>query len=398
MTPAAASGVGSPSALREANVGRVLDDLRQHGARTQAEIARATGLSPATVSNLVRHLREQGLVRITGERSGRRGVLVSLDQRAGVAAGVDFGHRHVQVVLADLGHAVLAETRRELPRDHAAVDDIALTGKLIAELLAEAGIARDALVGTGLGLPAPIDPVTGEVGSSTILPGWQGVEAALAMSERLGLPVWVDNDANLGALAELAWGVGRGYDDLVYLKLATGVGAGIILGGELYRGAAGTAGEIGHTTLDESGPVCRCGNRGCLETYVGADALLELLRPTYGPHLTIREVVAHAVAGERACARVLADAGRHVGLAVANLCNLLGPERIVIGGDLVGAGDILLDPLRDVVRRHAVRAAAETASIVPGVLGERAEVLGAVALVLRQSTRLALLAPRAVAR
>jgi predicted NBD/HSP70 family sugar kinase len=320
---------------------------------------------------------------------------VALDQRAGVAAGVDFGHRHVQVVIADLGHRVLAETRRELPRDHDADTDIPLTERLVCDLLDEAGVHRDALVGLGLGLPAPIDPVTGEVGSTTILPGWQGVSAALVTSQRFGLPVWVDNDANLGALAELSWGVGRGYDDLVYIKLATGVGAGIVLSGELYRGAAGTAGEIGHTTIDENGPVCRCGNRGCLETYVGADALLDLLRPTHGDALTIRDVVAHAIGGDRACARVLADAGRHIGLAVANLCNLLAPELIVIGGDLVAAGDVLLEPLRDVVHRHAVRSAAETASIVPGTLGDRAEVLGAVALVLRQSTRLALLTPLA---
>jgi predicted NBD/HSP70 family sugar kinase len=376
----------------------VLDELRRHGPRTQADIARTTGLSPATVSNLIRELKERHVVTVTGERSGRRGVLVALDQRAGVAAGVDFGHRHVQVVIADLGHRVLAETRRELPRDHDADSDIPLTERLVCELLEQAGVSRDALVGVGLGLPAPIDPVTGEVGSTTILPGWQGVSAALVTSQRFGLPVWVDNDANLGALAELSWGVGRGYEDLVYIKLATGVGAGIVFNGELYRGAAGTAGEIGHTTIDENGPVCRCGNRGCLETYVGADALLDLLRPTHGDGLTIRDVVARALGGDRACARVLADAGRHIGLAVANLCNLLAPELIVIGGDLVAAGDVLLEPLRDVVQRHAVRSAAETAAIVPGTLGDRAEVLGAVALVLRRSTRLALLTPLEAAK
>jgi predicted NBD/HSP70 family sugar kinase len=206
------------------------------------------------------------------------------------------------------------------------------------------------------------------------------------MSEELGLPVRVENDANLGALAEIVWGAGRGCSELVYVKVASGVGAGLILNGRLYEGHAGTAGEIGHVTVDETGQVCRCGNRGCLEVYAGAEAVLEPLRRRYGQGITLRQVIALAQAGDLGCRRVIADAGRSLGLAIAGTCNLLAPERVIVGGELAAAGPLLLDPLRQVVGRSAI-ASLRATPVLAGVLGERAEVLGAVALVLRESRR-----------
>ena len=164
------------------------------------------------------------------------------------------------------------------------------------------------------------------------------------------MPVIADNDANLGALAELTWGAARGFSDVIYIKVASGVGAGLVVNGELYRGAAGTAGEIGHMTLDERGAVCRCGNRGCLETIVGGEALLRLLGPTHGPDLTLPEMVRRALDGDPASRRVVVDAGRSLGIAVASLCNLLAPAAVVIGGELATAGDLLLDPIREALR------------------------------------------------
>ena len=166
------------------------------------------------------------------------------------------------------------------------------------------------------------------------------------MSDRLSLPVRVDNDANLGALAEHVWGAGDGVDDMIYLKLATGIGAGLVLGGRLYVGVGGTAGEIGHTIIDEHGPVCRCANRGCLETLASGAATVDLLRPTLGDDLTLGRVVELTLEGHPAATRVVADAGRHIGRAVANLVNLLNPSRVVVGGEMAACGDVLLDPLR----------------------------------------------------
>jgi len=380
------SATGSQASLREANRRRVLQALRAAGSLTQAELARQTGLSPATVSNIVRDLAEAGILDVTPTaRSGRRAQAVSLGRGVGVAIGIDFGHRHLRVAIGDLGHEVIAEHTQPLPPDHGADQGLTSATSLIDELLAATGLTRAEVRGVGLGLPAPIDAGTGAVGSTSILPGWVGVPAAEVMSERLGLRVHVDNDANLGALGEVVWGAARGCSEAAYLKVATGIGAGLIIGGRLHRGVAGTAGEVGHTTIDEHGRVCRCGNRGCLETFVGAPHLLELLRASHGPNLTLHDVIDLAGEGDAGCRRVIADAGRHLGVAVANLCNLLNPERIVVGGDLAQAGDLLLYPLRDVVSRFAIPSAAAALCVCTGVLGERAEVLGALALALSES-------------
>jgi predicted NBD/HSP70 family sugar kinase len=201
------------------------------------------------------------------------------------------------------------------------------------------------------------------------------------------MPVLMENDSNLGALAESAWGAGAGFDQLAYIKAATGIGAGLVQDGKLFRGTTGTAGEIGHTTVAEDGPICRCGTRGCLELYAGGAALLGALHQSHPQIETLEEVVTLAHQNHPACARVLADAGSHIGVAIANLINLFNPRRIVVGGELAGAGETLLQPMRVAAERSAVQTAVEAVEIVPGVLGHRAEVLGGLALVLFEPWR-----------
>ena len=382
-------GSGSLTSLRELNRGRVIESLRELGVASRAEIARSTGLSPATVSTLVGQLVETGLVVDAPQRLSRRSqggrppALITLDPLAGVAIGIDFGKRHLAVAISDLSHEILAERWRTMHEDYDARAGMDGAVKLVDEALTRSGTEPDRVLGVGLGLPGPIHRSTGTVGSSAILPGWTDVRIAEVMSERLALPVHVDNDANLGALAELHWGAGHGASTFVYLKMATGIGAGLVIGGRLFHGAGGTAGEIGHTTVDEAGPICRCGNRGCLEMVAAAPALAELLRPTRG-EVTGERVVELALEGDPGCRRAIADAGSYAGQAVANLCNLFNPERIVVGGSLGAAGEVLLGPLREAVRRRVIPSAVEDVEIVPGVLGDRAELLGAVALVLKE--------------
>ena len=379
---------GSLRSLREQNRERVVEALRELGVASRADIARHTGLSPATVSTLVTQLRDSGVVVDrssdvpAAQRSGRPPMLIALGRSAGVAVGIDFGKRHLAVAVSDLAHEVLAETRREMADDYPADAGLDEAAELVDEVLEQAGAERDRVIGVGLGLPGPIHRSTGTVGSSAILPGWEGVHVQAEMTRRLHLPVHVDNDANLGALAELHWGAGRGSDTLVYLKVATGIGAGMVVDGHIFHGAGGTAGEIGHTMTDESGPICRCGSRGCLEMIAAAPAIVALLRPQFGDDVTIETVVERALAGDPGCRRAIGDAGRHIGYALANLCNLFNPERIVVGGSLGAAGDVLLGPLREAARQRTIPSAAEDVEIVPTVLGDRAEMLGAVALVL----------------
>lgn len=374
---------GSQSSLHRANLERVVRAVRLAGSLTQAEIARTTGLSAATVSNIVRELKENGTVEVTPTSSGgRRARSVSLSGNSGIVIGVDFGHAHLRVAVGNLAHQVLAEEVEPLDVDASAAEGFDRAERLVRRLVAAVGVGDEKITGVGVGVPGPIDLESGTLGSTSILPGWTGIRPAGELGGRLGVPVHVDNDANLGALGELVWGSGRGVRDLAYIKIASGVGAGLVIDGKIYRGPGGTAGEIGHITLDEAGPVCRCGNRGCLETFTAAPYVLPLLRPSHGPDLTLEGMVRLAREGDLGCRRIVADIGRHVGSGVANLCNLLNPRRVIIGGDLAEAGELLLAPIRESVGRYAIPSTARQVSIISGALGARAEVLGALALAL----------------
>jgi predicted NBD/HSP70 family sugar kinase len=369
---------------------RVVGVLAEAGAVSRADLARRAALAPSTVSAVVSELHAAGLVVEPAEpvhpaergTVGRPPVLIALHRRAGVVAGIDFGKRHLRLAISDLSHALLAERHRALDADLPAKEAIALAKEVFADALQEAEVARDEVVGVGLGLPGPVHRPSGELGNSTILPGWAGTRAAEAVAEALDLPVEVENDANLGALGEWMWGAGRGAAHMAYVKAATGIGAGFIVANAPYVGAGGTAGELGHTVVDPGGPICRCGNRGCLETYAGAPAILLSLRDVHGDGLTLQDAVALAIRGDAGCMRAIADAGTAIGTAVATLCNLFNPHRVVVGGDLGAAGELLLIPLRESLLRGAIRSAAEDVTVVQGELGGRAEVLGAVALVL----------------
>ncbi|WP_329378118.1 ROK family transcriptional regulator [Streptomyces sp. NBC_01351] len=376
---------GSQSSLHRANLERVVRAVRLSGSLTQAEIARTTGLSAATVSNIVRELKDGGTVEVTDTSAGgRRARSVSLSGDAGIVIGVDFGHTHLRVAVGNLAHQVLAEKAEPLDVDASWADGFDLAESLVGRLIADIGVGLEKVIGVGLGVPGPIDVESGTLGSTAILPGWAGINPREELARRLGVPVYVDNDANLGALGELVWGSGRGVKDLAYIKVASGVGAGLVINGQIYRGPGGTAGEIGHITLDESGPVCRCGNRGCLETFAAARYVLPLLQGTHGPELTMERVVELARGGDPGCRRVITDVGRHVGSGVASLCNLLNPSRIVLGGSLADAGELVLAPIRESVGRYAIPSAARQLSVLTGSLGGRAEVLGALALVLSE--------------
>jgi predicted NBD/HSP70 family sugar kinase len=381
-----------PSSARQASRARVLAALRVGGAMSRADLVAATGLARSTVATVVAALQDSGAVveidrtaPATG-RSGRRPVLLQLHGGPGAAVGVELTNGALRVVACDLAQRPLAFQTWPLDPGTDPATALRTASALIDEVLEAAGVDRAQVIGAGVTLPGPIRRRSGIVGRACTLPPWIGVRARDLASSLLGLPVLVDNDANLAALAEVTWGAGRGLSDVAYVYTATGIGTGVVLDGRVYAGASGTAGEIGHTTLDDDGRVCACGNRGCLNTVADADAIVRELRHRYGDDLTIDDVIAQAQAGDVACQRVLADAGRHIGVAIANLYNLLDPELIVLGGNLGRAGEILLGPLRDSMARRAIQTGEELPPVVVGELDDRVVVLGAAAAVLRDST------------
>jgi len=368
-------GSGSQSSLRAANAHRVLDVLRS-GPATQADIARTTSLSGATVSTIARDLLAAGAV-LTVDAPGR-GQQLRLAPGSGLTAGIAFGNHRVLIALGDLTSTVLAEATVDLAAGLDAAEACDAAVRSLDEQLAAAGVGRDALVGVGVSVPAPV-PARGTAGHH---PRWAGVDGRALLAELLPCAVHVDNDANLGARAEARWGELRGTSTGAWVKASTGIGLGLVLDGRVHRGAKGTAGELGHVSIDPGGPLCPCGNRGCLELSAGTPALVRQHRESTGTDLSGPELVLAARRGEPAARRLVEDAGGRIGEALAALVTLVDPERVVVGGDLAEAGDLLLDPLVASLRSRAMPAVTEGVSVAVTSLGDRAEVLGALALAL----------------
>lgn len=369
---------GDQAALRRQNHARVLQVVAESVEIHQAEIARITGLSRATISTIVEDLQRDGLVETA--RTGRR-KLVRLTRRPGFVVGIDHGHRHVSVAVADLDREILAHSQVGLA-DHSAADVVLPEVRhLLEDLLVRTGVGRNELVAAAMGLPAPIERDRRRVASSAILSGWADRDIADLAAQTLDLPIpWViDNDANFGARAEYRSHVGPGsaVESMVYIKFGAGLGAGIVLDGRLMSGISGTAGEIGHLVFDEGGRLCRCGNRGCLETIVAAPVVAAELLETHG-RIGIAQIVALADAGDQGCRRTLSDAGLLMGRAVAVLANLVNPDLIVVGGEMEQAADYVLPAIRETLGRECVPVAAEAVRVERARHGRLTQLVGAV--------------------
>ncbi|MDT7581171.1 MAG: hypothetical protein QOK35_2435 [Pseudonocardiales bacterium] len=379
--------------LRSSNLRAVTALLGSGGPQSRADLARGSGLSRTTVSSLVSELLDSGIVVETSDRgtphkggSGRPPLLVALALRPGGVAGVDIGHRHVRVAVSDRSARILAEVEMVIDADPQGSATLDLAAALVRKAAEKAGVPVGDLLAVGLCVPGPIDRRSARVDHS-VLPGWHDLAPAEEVARRLGLPVVVDNDANLGAIAEHQHGAARGTTDMLYVKLTSGVGAGLVLGGRLHRGVAGLAGEIGHVLAREQGDVCRCGSRGCLETEVSTKRLLDLLRPVYGVTLDLPGLLELDARGEAAVRRVLTDAGHTVGRVLAGICTTLNPAMIVIGGSL-GASPTLVDAIRAGVDRYAHPESAASVTVVSGHFGHRAELMGSLALAIGRAAEL----------
>lgn len=364
---------------------------------SRADIARKTGLSRSTVSEIVSDLLKSELVAEKGDgpsRGGRRPIILEFDDSAHVILGVDMGSTHVSVVLTDLrGRELEWEHRR-----HPVRTDPEGTERLIHELcdacLARHEGARKRLLGVGVAVPSPVDPLRPRRVSDVLLPHWSGHGLMEDLQIAYGVPVLIDNDANLGALAEHWWGAGRGLDDFTYIKLGTGVGSGHMLRGEIYRGATGVAGEVGHMIIAPGGLPCSCGNRGCLETLVGTRALRDrvcvLLAEFPDSQLADSEVTVAgiedaALAGDPLARRIVDEAGQSLSTAVAAILNMLNPSVVILGGSLSKLGQLLLTPIREGIRSQTLVNSVAASNVLTSALGPRSTALGAATFVLERS-------------
>ncbi len=332
---------------------------------------------------------------MTERKVGRR--TRSLLGLGGYLLGVDIGGYGLQVALASTTGELLRTVQRPIDAGMQAPQIVLAALEMARELLEQAGVRREQLVRVGIGFGGPVDVERGVTIVSHRFPGWERYPLRQVFEEAFDVTTLVDNDARVTALGEALYGAGRGMDDLFYIHLSSGVGGGMVLGGQLYRGVTTTAGEIGHTLVVEGGPPCSCGQRGHLEALVSAPALIARARELAGETSLLAErgrddpqglrfhhVVEAAQEGDPACRQVLREAAHYLAVAVANLTNLLNPEMVVLGGVVARlAGEALLAPLREEVRALSMPVPGQAVRVVLGELGETSVVVGAAALALR---------------
>jgi len=367
---------------------RVLRALTERPRLSRADLVQRTGLARATVGSVVYDLIAANLIRETadttanGARTGRPPQLLSLNPDAAYALGLDIGHDHVRAMLTDLTGESRWDHSEPLDVDDDPERALGTAAGLVDRAIAEAGVARTDVLGLGLGIACPVGENDDELYADGIMPGWIGHRPADELAELTGLPVRMINDANAGVLAERRFGAARDCANVVYLRLSSGIGAGVVCDGRMLLGHGGLAGELGHVPVEPHGAICRCGNRGCLETVASPAVIADLLSRGRGRDVGVADLPGLLAEGDRGALRAIEDAGEAVGRALVLAVMLLNPELVVVGGDLVTAGEALFEPIRRVVGRNTMGSQNRDLQIVASTLGDSAGVRGAAALVL----------------
>ena len=294
--------------------------------------------------------------------------------------GIDLGATNIKFSLIYKGRII---SKKILPtRNFPSREDlIRALGHTIEEILSEANVLKKNVLGIGIGLPGPIDSLKGIVHYFPNIPGWRNVRLRDILEKKTGLPVFIDNDANLMTLAEARIGSAKGKTNVIGITLGTGVGGGIIVHGKLYRGSSLTAGEIGHIPLNESGPECPCGGTACLERYVGNSRILNQAKKSFGETISLEELSRLAKGGNEKAKKIWENAAQHLGIALSGVVNFFNPDTIVIGGGVANAGEIIFDTVRKVIRMRSMPTSAGTVRIVKAKLGNDAGMIGAGLLV-----------------
>ncbi|GIV96020.1 MAG: sugar kinase [Herpetosiphonaceae bacterium] len=388
------SSKATPPALKRHNAQLILRLLREHGSLSRAELARRTHLSRPAISDIVRGLIDEGLIEEIGmgsSQGGKRPTLIGLRADARQIIGVDLGAGAITGLRADLHARVLSQAQAASAADYP--DSLDSLFAVVDNLMAE---GEGSPLGIGIATPGLIDTVAGTVVFAANL-GWRQVPLARILRERYKLPIYIDNDTHLAALGEFHFGAGQGSSPLAVVRVGTGIGAGLILNGQIYSGANGWSGEIGHLAVVEHGERCVCGRRGCLETVASVSAIVAqarrlaarepgsiLGRLAAESELDISSVQRAVERGDSAALALIRSAGFYLGVALASLVHIFNPRRIVLAGSVIRCGTPFFAAVREGLDSSALQAIAAATEIAPATLGERAGMMGAVALVLNR--------------
>lgn len=377
----------------------IVHTLRYRGPLSRSELARQLGVPRTQLTRYLAELFSSGLIHEPGlapSTGGRKARLLQLNPKAGYIVAVDLGATSLDVAVTDMHVKVLAHESRAVDVAEGPTIILGMVTETARRLIQKLGLAPDQVLGVGMGVPGPVDYRQGRTVSPPIMPGWNQFPIKDHLSETFGCPAYVDNDVNIMALGEQFAGLGRGVDNFIYVKIGTGIGAGIVVGGRLYRGSDGCAGDIGHIAVDGSDVLCRCGNAGCLEALAGGPGIARrarllaeagrapLVAEFLKDHAELTSVdVGHLAAkGDPGAMEVIRETGRLVGKVLASVVNMFNPSLIVIGGGVAQIGDLLLASIREGVYRRSLPLATRNLRIERSIVDPLTGVLGAAVLAL----------------
>ena len=382
---------GNRDLIRAINRSHVLNAIKTHGPIGRADIARRTGLSPATVTSITAKLISQRLVleKAAGDSSGGRPpILLVINPKGGYVIGIKLTETHAVCALTDLEAQIIAKSSMPLSGHEPAqvVDDLA---QMVLMLIREQKIAKKQLLGVGLGLAGIVDAEEGVLRQSPIY-GWNNVPLRQMLQDKLHIPIYVENDVNTLTLTERWFGHGQDVDNFLTVTVGRGVGLGIVVNGQFYRGQTGGAGEFGHITMNPDGPLCACGKHGCLEAYVGDPGLVRLAQEAAAKGdlsisvQNIDELLSLARTGDKTAIRIFDQAGRILGIGIANLVNVFNPKKIIISGEGTRQGDFLFNPMKESIQQNTMPGLFDPGTVEIALWGDDAWARGAAGLVLRE--------------
>lgn len=379
--------------VKNFNKHSVVDLIRFAGKGiSRTEIAQELGLTRASVTIIINDLIDGGIILETESRSTRSGrppIVLEINPKSGLVAAIDMGATHLSVALGDFSAHILDEKEQSFRIADGPKQCLEEADRALRSILEKNDVVLADLSAIGVSVPGPVITETGMVMAPPIMPGWDRFPIRDTLENLWNVPVTLNNDANFGALGEWVFGAGRGEKNLAFIKVGSGIGAGLILHQQIFGGTTGSAGEIGHLTIDEKGPLCTCGNHGCLEAFAGgraieiqAQKLVEsgkrtLLSDSNSKAISVREVAEAARRGDLAAQEILNRSGTFIGIAVAGLINLINPSVVIIGGGVAEVGDLLTAPIRKMVRERSLRAAEHAVKITTAMLGRRSTLIGA---------------------
>ena len=359
---------------------------------SRADLADKMGLTRAAVTVIINDLIANGIILNTESRStasGRPPVALEINPDRGLVAAIDMGAMHLSVALGDFSARILEETEVAFNIENGPTECLQQADHILRELLQKRSLSPTDLAAIGIGVPGPVIAEQGMVMAPPIMPGWDRFPIRATLENQWGTSVTLNNDAELGALGEWAYGAGRGGKNVAFIKVGSGIGAGLIINQQIYGGTTGSAGEIGHLTVDENGPLCACGNHGCLEAFAGGHAIASQARKlvvsgkrTLLSEKSLDSITAHDVAeaarrGDLTAQEIIKRSGTFIGIAIAGLINLINPSTVIIGGGVAQVGDLLTGPIRQAVRERSLRASEHGVRITTAMLGRRSSLMGA---------------------